>query len=244
MSDLLTDIRDTLADQNGDRWSDDVLIRLLNRGIEDFLRYTKAYKETIYIEIVENEPTYDLSGRFLDIVRVQYNDEFIPLVSTEDLDNACISWRSDSGQVTHAAYNIGKPAILTLYPIPEVGNSMVITQNSPYGIITDLTYNEETIDIITDLSTYNIGDYFSVLGTIKSRIITSKNDEFPLDETWRSIIDSYVIGKALRADMDAQNRQFGAEELGIYQAKAKEIKKSVAKAYTNNATLETHYRRT
>lgn len=244
MADLLTDIRDTLADASGDRWSDDVLIRLLNRGIEDFVRYTKAYRETIYIELVLNEPTYDLSGRFLDIVRVQYQDEYIPLVSTEDLDNSCITWRSESGVVTHAVYNTGKPARLTLYPIPEEGDSMVVTQNSPYGIITDLTYSEETIDIITDLSTYEIGDYFSVLGTVKPTTITAKTDTFPIDETWKCIIDSYVIGKALRADMDAQNRQFGAEELGIYQAKAKEIKKSVTKAYTNNATLETHYRRT
>lgn len=242
MADLLTRVRDVLADPSGERWSDAVLLRLLNDGINDFVTQTKALQETVYIELTIGEPSYDLSGRFISISRIQYQDKVIPLVSRADMDKKDLSWRAESGIVTAAIYDTGRPARITLYPVPTYGDTANIITNSDYGIIVDINYSAEIIDIIEDLGTFDISEYFSVFGVVKPTTILTKEDDFPIDTTWQYIINHYIVGNALRADMDTQNREMGNEELNIYSSKVKEISKDVGRDFTAAAELTTKYR--
>ena len=51
---ILLQVRDVLADHKKQRWSDEVLIRLLNEGLLNFILQARTLKLKAYIELENN----------------------------------------------------------------------------------------------------------------------------------------------------------------------------------------------
>ena len=60
IADILTRARDSLADPNKERWSDDRLLRLLDEGQKHFAREAKLLKATSIINLFPDQATYTL----------------------------------------------------------------------------------------------------------------------------------------------------------------------------------------
>ena len=87
LQNILTRARDSLADTNGERWSDDRLIRLASEAQQDIAKRTRILKGQASIPLNVGEHTYTLPPDVYELTRATFDDYKIPLVSYNDLDD-------------------------------------------------------------------------------------------------------------------------------------------------------------
>ncbi len=187
------------------------------------------------------------------------------------LANKEIAWRSRTvdlttgGKLELAIYDEVKRKQIAVYPRPFnnftssyvsepneyglVGNleteEGLYDQPSPYGVIDELVDSSKSADIQT--SAYGVVTAIEdegVLTIYYSRcppLPIDINDDFELDECFDAALKFYICGTALRNDVDAQNRQFGAEEFALYQ---RDVDAIIQLAHVDSvaaAWFESHY---
>ena len=99
--------------------------------------------------------------------------------------------------------------------------------SSTEGTITNVTETD------TKLTVYYIK---------KPNTITSVDDELEIDDTFDAALKYYIVGKALRDDMDTMNRTIGNEELQFYIRELEEaIKDDMHDFVRAGKVYRTHY---
>lgn len=86
ISNILVKARDTLADPDKERWSDERLIRLVDEAQKDISRHSKILKDQVDIPLAEGQHTYDLPDDVWLITRAAFDACVIPFYSHEKLD--------------------------------------------------------------------------------------------------------------------------------------------------------------
>lgn len=93
---ILLRARDTLADPNKERWSDDRLLRILDEGQKDLCRQTKILKGLHEFILEIGVYTYELPVNMWLITRASYNNEEIALYSYDNMDERVSKQRLSS----------------------------------------------------------------------------------------------------------------------------------------------------
>ena len=135
-------------------------------------------------------------------------------------------------------------------------------RDSTYGFVSDLTDFEFISDygIVTDIQDddMDIENFNSEVGTIteitesesklivyyvkKPNTIASIYDELEIDSSFDAALKYYIVGKALRDDMDTMNRQVGNEELQFYTRElAEAVKDDMHDFVRTGKNLEIQY---
>ena len=243
-SDVITTAREILADTNGDRWSDSRLIGLLNDGVKDLILNAEVRKETIILELDKNFTTFDVSASLLKILRVQYNDEALPLLSHDQMDKKYGAWAADTSEdeLKAIVYDLQNSGMFRIYPKLTDGTSQE-QYNKLYGILISLDISYDPVYFNIDSIPVN-AKYLSIFGVPRPTKIVDLVDDIPLDEQYYHALVYYVTGQALRADMDAANRSFGNEQLGFYAQALAQIKADRGSSSVRSSDLTTDYRRT
>ena len=86
IEDILTRVRDTLADPNKERWTDERLMRLMDEAQKDVAKQSKILKGTYELAIQSGIATYTLPDDMWLLTRATYGDVEIPLVSYDRQD--------------------------------------------------------------------------------------------------------------------------------------------------------------
>jgi len=243
VSEIIDAARDALADPDKERWTDDRLIRLLNYGVKDLVFRARLLTSVVYLELETGTTTYDLSSEFLKLERVQFKEQKLPFMSHAQMDAYAANWQDVVGEdvVEAIIYDKMDAGLLRIYPsLTSISNSGV-TQNSLYGILVDVSITNipnfiNFEDIVTDTS------YLSVYGITKPEKVTGLNDLRPIPEQWDETLVHYIVGHALRTDMDDQNRAFGNEELQLYEISVAEISAYRAANSTVSTNVTSEYR--
>lgn len=238
---VITDIRDTLNDPDGDRWTNTRLIRAINEGIRDINKRAKILRGKSYFNIQGGVSLYKLEANIQIVTRCVYNNKSVAFKSHTEMDELSDTWEEDIGdELQYIVYDKLNRGEIRLYPTPTstIGDSLpafgVITNldsfefNQPYGIITNF------VDIVDGLVIYYIK---------KPDLVEVLNDDLPLDDTWDKAIKHYVCGVTLRDDTDVQNRQFGNEEIQLYGMELQIASKDSSNNFTEAGQYETNYRR-
>ena len=101
-AEMIQDARDLLNDPDGDFWTDEKLLRHLNRSLRDVSGRTRTIRETFYYQVNAKQATYGLPDGFLgnDKVAWLYQGEWYPLkrrklAEVESLNNSqsITTWR-------------------------------------------------------------------------------------------------------------------------------------------------------
>lgn len=90
LQNIITRARDSLADPNGERWSNERLVRLASEAQQDVAKHTRILKGQADIPLVIGQHTYTLPADVYELTRATYNDYKIPLVSYNTLDDILI----------------------------------------------------------------------------------------------------------------------------------------------------------
>lgn len=83
---ILLRARDTLADPNQQRWSDDRLLRLVDEGQRDIAKHTKILKGQYEFVLQIDVSNYTLPDNVWLITRATFNSSEIPLYSYDRMD--------------------------------------------------------------------------------------------------------------------------------------------------------------
>lgn len=139
---ILLRVRDTLADQKKERWSDDRLIRLIDEAQKDLCRRAKLLRSKCEFIVFDNKAYYEMPEDFLLLDKVSINKEYIPLIGHFELDQNYSKWEEMRGKVTNIVYDKQERGKLRLFPIPDYSNgdrlkSVPAYQQYKYGKVRD-----------------------------------------------------------------------------------------------------------
>lgn len=243
--DILKQARYTLSDTDKNRWSDDRLLALLDEGVKNIALTTTLFVETMLMPVVDNVADIDLSDLATKIIRIEYLDEALPLVSYEELDKLGYTgrpWQQKEGERPEFfVYDKQKRGAIRQYPLVRNAYNPYIIYSQTYGITTGITYSD-ILPIFTDVYG-DLGDIpddalLKIFYIRKHDTIDNVEDELHIDELCKQPLIHYVAGRALRDNQDTQNRVMGGEELNFYTGLINEfsIEKSKNFARTKRAT--------
>lgn len=242
---VITDARSILADTAGDRWSDLRLISLYNQCLRDIVIQSNILHGKAFIEIEANINTYNMPDEVLQIKRVQYLDQVVPVMSHDKMDELDYLWETRTGtEVKYVVTNLLDAGTFKIFPRITDITMDYIDSNSQYGIIIDLEtfddiYNLPNISEINDIPKYLVVYYAKIPDTIT---LTTLDADLQFSKIWDNAIIHYIAGMALRDDADQQNRAFGAEELQLYAANIGNIIKCEMVNFTANTNSHVSYR--
>lgn len=245
VQDILTNVRDILADPDKTRWDDPTLIRLLNVGIKDFVVATECLREKLFVELEENISTYDLSQYVLKFLRVQHMDIDISAKTHMELDKLDTNWQTTVGaELKHCTFDGLKSGSIRIYPILTNATN-IVNQNSLYGGLIDITVidNLFTLPTIGNASV-SMSNYLTCYIVKKPNIVTltTSDVDFELDSMYDRALEYFVSGNALRMDSDTINRQFGAEQIQLYSQYVNACTVTVSKSSSAVMTRTIPYR--
>lgn len=219
ITNILSNVRVDLGDTSAQRYTDDILVRHLNRAILDFVIATKCLRERIYLGLNTSTTFYDLSKDVLEFIRVEYLGKNIKALSYDELDAINVDWQNEIGtEVKYVTFDHLGKGMIRIYPKVK-GTLDIITQNSLYGGLIDIIIGEENYQIpsISDVEA-NIQQYLVCYVVKKPNIVTidTLDVDLELSESYDTALETYIMALCLRSDTDANNRAYGNEQLQLY----------------------------
>ena len=243
---ILISVRDVLADHKKQRWSDDVLIRLFNEGLLNFILQARTLKLKTYIELENNTAMYNLSDQVISIDRIQYLEKVLESKTEEDMDKLDISWQTKTGtEPKYVIFDNMQKGVFRIFPRLDNSGLNNIEQNQLYGILIDLEVNDDLYLIPSINNAAYSGKKFLIVYYIgKPKIVTfdTLDEDVDIDSLYDQAIVAYISGQALRFDADTLNRNFGAEQLSIYKSYVEQAKVKEAEANNTFIRREVSYK--
>lgn len=242
---VIADVRAILADTSGDRYTEARLISLYNQCIKDIVIQSNMLHGKAFVEIEANINTYKMPDEVLQINRVQYLDQSIPVMSHSKMDELDYLWETRTGEtVKYVVSNLLNAGTFKIYPRITDTTMDYIDSNSSYGIIIDLEtfddiYNLPNISEINDIPKYLVVYYTKMPDAVT---ISTIDADLQLGSAWDNAIIHFIAGMALRDDADQQNRAFGGEELQIYAGNVANIIKREMSNHVSNPNSNVSYR--
>lgn len=250
--------RQSLADPEKTRWSDEQLLLLLSEAQQDMSIKCLLLKKQYTFTLVEGKDTYRLPADFIKLETAwafadDGQQKFLEVVNYKDIDS--IHRQSVSDLPSHILVGLDDRDVLKLWPIPKpelrditnigelfgvaIGQNNLDT-NSAFGVITSIDVSE----VIQDSPFGIVTNIREVLGEVtllyyyKPDYITSLDTELLIADTCDIGLKHYIVGMAMRDDMDSRNRNAALEELTLYNNEVKRHSSDRAVNFTqNNANL-------
>lgn len=145
ITDIIKRARDPLADPDGQRWSDDRLLRLVSEAQQDIAKQTQMLKAQSTISLLPGRRTYTLPSNVWIITRASVDGNVLDLVTHEQLDFKArqtatsnyteteygntigdfddfrdVSWETDtSSNIEALIYDKRNLQEISVYPIPN-----------------------------------------------------------------------------------------------------------------------------
>jgi len=266
IADVITRVRDSLADPDADRWSDARLLRLIDEAQKDIATKNKLLRTTTNIQVFPNKNVYALPSEAINIMRITDEEgNRIPLRSHAQMDDIDITWEFDTGtSISYIVFDKLNPGQFKVQPIPEVGDVPHTYIAGTYGIVTDIA-NDTVVGaygIVVDINTTvtqtatfssNYGELVDMAEVVKSLLIYYHErpaeinqidigtSVLVIDEMYDKAIKHYVVGMAWRDDQDTQNRRLGSEELQFYAMEFISAKKHSSADNQSSSNQDTTY---
>ncbi len=247
VSGIMENVRDSLTDPNRDKYTEERLVRLLDKAQKDLNIRAKLLKAKVVFQLSPNQELYTLPIDTRTVTRVNNINGNVPILSHTEADLKYGStWESDTGdELLAIIYDKQNQKGFKTYPRlndPTGENTLyVYNQSSDFGIegviegSIDDDYGLIVIDEHGDFdSDYGLiatfiehSDKFRVTmyTNVNAQSLTVVQDPntlvytysgLQIPDTYDTILEHYVIGAALRDNVDTQNRDLGKEHLSMY----------------------------
>lgn len=231
VDDIITGARDTLAEKTPKRWKNDRLLRALSKGQRKIARELLCIRESCTIQLCDGHHTYKLdatnvlspTGRPIALYSaINHAGKQARFVTENIIEDEDPDWRTRTGDdVTHIIYDKQNPLFFRVYPTPdstelsETGTSFNTTDNplTDAATICEAISSPSDFDITAELAPVKIHLHFY---HTPPNVVTIADTNLLIPEEFDDALRHYITGNVLRDDLDAQNRQFGMEELQFF----------------------------
>lgn len=260
---ILKRVRYSLADPEGDRWSDDRLLALIDEVQVDIAVKNNLLRTKVDKFIVSNVNEYKLPDDAVNITRiVDVEGTRIRIRSHAQMDEIDPLWEVTKGNtIEYIVFDKQNPGQFKVYPIPvkDSGEEPFLVDTN--GVTADITGDTLTtpfgivVDIITSSSlTTTFNSIYGIVTDMSSRVnslivyynkrpvdIDTAASFLEINEIYDKAIKHYVVGMAWRDDKDTQNRQMGIEELVFYKGEFIEAGKNSSADNQVSSNQKTQY---
>jgi len=255
ISGILSRARETLADPDKDRFTDERLLRLLSEAQTVVALSTGMLITSYNTTVTAISPTIPLPENCISVLRVEWDKVKLPLLSYDAMDAQFGSeWQQFTSDIpTHVVYDLRVPSTLRLWPsiafasevaayglVTTAGQSLALDYGAAASIPTSvLADGDANFGIISSIA----------IGVMVMTVYYSRNPlslatltaELELPALFDTVLKQYVVGMALRDNMDTQSRAIGADELATAAAGVANALKLLSLDYTANAHYDTTY---
>ena len=178
VTDILTRARDTLADPNKERWSDDRLLRLLDEAQKDFARQSRLLKGYANIPLIQYTATYALPEDCWLITRAHYAERNLQLVSHEAMDARDPGWYTRTGPYVEAlVFDKRNEQEVRCYPIPD---DSIVTSSYTFVQEGEPEYSGAgRFGVVTALDDYTFSSAFGTVTSLFDPTITTESFNSP-----------------------------------------------------------------
>lgn len=264
IQEIFSGARDTLNDQQKHRWADGTLLRNLRKGMQDIATKTHLFKNSVAIPLESGRYIYELPKNLLEVSHCTYDWEPLPMRSSGWMDkNRECDWRytTTTQGPQLVVYDEIKRQQLRLYPRPfGQYNTEQAELLGPYGVTTgiadfdiDTPYGVASTILDPDVHAESASSIYGVVsGMVVAQAFVVYYTECPplpysideapmLDECFDMALEHYVVARALRNDVDVQNRNMANEEFVLYQRALDAIAELAETDSVSSPNFESHY---
>ncbi len=247
VGDIITAVRDTISDADGDRYPDARLWRAITKCQKKITRDALNVKGKCLIEFCNLHHTYklDISTILINCTPIaihairNHEGDLVKFKTHAWMDKNVADWTTEKGNdIKYIVYDKFDPLKFRLYPIPdkdelsETGASFNEVNNpiTQATTITSTITTESNFDITSELAPIKMLVHFYYT---PPDIVSSIDDNFLIPAHFDEAVQHYVAGIVLRDDKDTQNREFGKEELAIFESEY-----AIAKGLSNDDFID------
>lgn len=268
---ILLRARDTLADADKERWSEDRLLRLIDEGQLDIAKHTRILKGEADIEPIQGKAVYDLPPSVWMLTRAAFEGCMIPFHSHDELDElvrtrvvnqtelyytrrgtntkdfsfANFCWELEEGTDIEALiYDRRSMEQIRVFPIPVTDDDSFPISGSGFGVIDQIEgYTFDTIfGVVTDIAE-TIDDRLIHIWYIKTpTTITLDTDVLEIPTMWDVALKHYIIANAFDDDMDTRFQEKAGKALALYERELGVMKKTDSLDGVRKSQYRTDYR--
>lgn len=145
VSDIISAARYSLADPDGDRWSDSRLLQLINDAQKTIAKRGRLLRSSITFDLELGKSEVNLPDDFQAFDTALYADKLLNLIDTFTLDNNVSKWYDKIGTPKYVVTDMNNKGVINLYPKPDTNNNLLITFENANG--KDYSYNKYIEDI-------------------------------------------------------------------------------------------------
>lgn len=170
-------------------------------------------------------------------------DPFGVITSVDGVDNWEVNFSDINGEGTEFGLYSDSGFITMLSRRGEIVDIQDAKLNTSYGFIAGIEKPDDT-NVMFD-SKYGLTTSVSFIRNVmdiwyirKPLDIISLDSEIEIDNSFDNALKYYIVGKAFRDDIDAQNRAVGQEELAFYERELQEALSDDSHDFTRNNSVQ------
>jgi hypothetical protein len=270
---ILTRARRTLADREGDRWSDDDLLSFLSDGQRDLNMQLEILQSTFVVDPVETNSTFNLPTDCWKLSRITYLAKALPLVTHTALDNITlpdettgkfvdvenIAWEAEEGVPRALIWDRREFYTGKIYPIPNediaytsqdidgvYGFVSTDADEDSYGLVSyieDDLANEQVISIFGVISELFTTDKLKCYYLRDTTDATDLNSTLEVPHIYDTALQYYVIGNAFLTDNDSGYKEKASTWLTAYANLVEQYNNKQSRDQYQADILVTSYKR-
>lgn len=225
---FINKVRNRVGDKNGNKFTDDRIIELINEGLEDLAKKAYVNKKQMNIPIVPYTRALVIpDDNFIKLQRIRCGSVDLEKYTHDEMDKRFNKWEDKVGSKLDAiVYDLKNPKTIILFPLLDetsanyealnASSSLLIDipnveSDSVYGLITSMDVDDivvpENVYDETELQGYepilSLSDTFitvSINYYAFSDKVIEVTDELDLDSSYHTTLLYYVAGTLLLDD--------------------------------------------
>lgn len=244
-SSVIAAVRSRLGDAAMERWSADTLLLYTSLAQNDICVFTRFYRKTVLISLIDSTLIYDLPTDCLAVNRLEYNHKMFPMESRNTIDSntavfPCVLKDNVAfNQLEIVLSNNEDDNLLLSALLIETYGVVVDNDNSgnplsvgeledEYGVVSEITEGSQA-------GATGLGNLTVFYTAVPALIALSEIGEaMIMPDIWFQAMVHFVTAMALQDDNDANNIQRGELEAQKYIRLLQRINQIASKDFTSN----------
>ena len=260
---FINKVRNRVGDKNGNKFTDDRIIELINEGLEDLAKKAYVNKKQMNIPIVPYTRALVIpDDNFIKLQRIRCGSVDLEKYTHDEMDKRFNKWEDKVGSKLDAiVYDLKNLKTIILFPLLDetsanyealnASSSLLIDipnveSDSVYGLITSMDVDDivvpENVYDETELQGYepifSLSDTFitvSINYYVFSDKVIEVTDELDLDFSYHTTLLYYVVGTLLLDDNRTEAITRGQIFLQKY---AMELKTDIGRTFNSYQAVD------
>ena len=174
IAEILTRVRDSLADPHKERWTDARLVRLIDEAQKVIARRFELFRGETLVGLTIDNPVYKLPDDVWRITRASFDNRLVPMLTYDEMDKRDSAWMTRAGNKLEAIiFNNRSMNEIRVYPLPsEDFLSVEYTFEPEFGTVDKPEFSSgDDFGVVSDITNdfeNNFFNFYNIFGVTDS----------------------------------------------------------------------------